>query len=66
MRQVVSRDADLLDRFTVVVDPAAEPFDLDGFLNILDQIVERRLSQRKQSTSGGTPATDRSIITTGE
>ena len=53
--QVVS--ADLLARVKVVVDPDADPFDLDRFLDALDRLVERRLqAKRKLTTSGGTPA----------
>jgi len=66
LKQAGSRDADLLDRVTVVVDPDADPVDLDQFLAALDRLVERRLKRCNQTTSGGTPAADRSIITTGE
>ena len=65
--QVVGAETDLSDRFEVVVDPDAEPADWDeALLDFLDKIVERRLSQRKPSTSAGTPATERSITTTGD
>jgi hypothetical protein len=64
--RVVSPETALLDRFEVVVDPDAEPADLDRFLDALDRLVERRLAQRKHSTSAGTPAAERSISTTGE
>jgi hypothetical protein len=53
VRQADSRDADLLD---IVVDQDAEPLDLDRFLDALDRLVERRLSQCIHSTPGGTPA----------
>ena len=42
---------DLLDRFDLVVDPDAEPLDLDRFLNALDRLVERRLAARQQPVS---------------
>jgi hypothetical protein len=45
--QVVRPQDDFLDRFAVVVDPDAEPFDLDRFLDALDRLVERRLAARK-------------------
>lgn len=44
--------ADPLDHFDVVLDRDAEPLDLDGFLDALDQIVTRRLQQRYQSEAG--------------
>jgi hypothetical protein len=56
--RVVSAETDLLDRFEVVVDPDAEPADLDRFLDALDRLVERRLKQRNQTTSAGTPAAE--------
>jgi len=56
MRQVGSRDADLLDRFEVVVDPDAEPFDLDQFLDALDRLVERRVSARKAAADSNSTA----------
>lgn len=46
-----ARPADPLDRVDVVVDQDAEPADVDHFLDALDRIVERRLSQR--ATTGG-------------
>ena len=64
--RVVSPETNLLDRFDVVVDPDAEPIDLGRFLDVLDQIVERRFSQRNPRTSGGTPAMAVVNITTGE
>ena len=45
--------ADPLDRFDLVVDQDAEPADVDRFLDALDRLVERRLSQRTQNESGG-------------
>ena len=39
--------ADPLDRFDIVVDQDAEPADLDRFLDALDRLVERKLSQRR-------------------
>ncbi len=44
--------ADPLDRFEVVPDPEAKPADLDRFLDALDRLVERRLSQRGQNETG--------------
>jgi predicted GTPase len=46
-----ARPADPLDRVDVVVDQDGEPLDVDRFLDALDRIVERRLSQR--ATTGG-------------
>jgi hypothetical protein len=57
---------DLLDRFEVVVDPDAEPSDWDeAILDFLEKVVERRRSQRKQTTPVGTPAAEIVFITTG-
>ncbi len=61
IKQARSRDADHLDRLTVVVDHQAEPVDLDQFLDALDRIVERRLAARKPAASVGTPAAELSI-----
>ena len=44
--------ADPLDHVDLVVDPAAEPADVDRFLDALDRIVTRRLSQRGQNETG--------------
>ena len=41
------------DALVVVVDHDAEPADVDRFLDALDRIVERRLSQRTQNEAGG-------------
>ena len=43
--------ADPLDRVDLVVDQDAKPTDLDRFLDALDRLVERRLSQRGQKES---------------
>ena len=57
VKQAGSRDADLLDRFEVVVDQDAEPADFDeAIAEFLLKIVERRLAARRQTISGGTPA----------
>jgi hypothetical protein len=45
--------ADRLDRVDLVVDQDAEPADVDRFLDALDRMVERRLSQRTQNETGG-------------
>ena len=45
--------ADLLDRIDLAVDQDAEPADVDQFLDALDRLVERRLSQRNQNETGG-------------
>lgn len=42
-RRTDFQDADLYDKFDLVVDQDAEPFDLDQFLDALDRLVERRL-----------------------
>jgi len=55
MRQIASLD---LDRFVLVVDPDADPFDEDGFLDALDRLVERRLSKRSTADSGGPSAAE--------
>ena len=60
--QVASADLDL----DLVVDPDADPFDEDQFLDALDRLVERRLSQRNQTTSGGTPAAAVDLTTGGK
>ena len=57
VKQAGSLDADLLD-LDLVVDPDADPFDEDQFLDVLDRLVERRLAARKHTASGGTPAAD--------
>jgi hypothetical protein len=45
--RVVAPAPDLPDRFAVVVDPDAEPVDLDeALLDFLDKIVERRLAAK--------------------
>jgi hypothetical protein len=45
MRQVVSTETDLHDRFEVVVDPDAEPIDLDEVLaEFLLKFVRKRSS----------------------
>jgi hypothetical protein len=44
---------DPLDRVDLVVDQDAEPADVDRFLDALDRLVERRLSQRNQNETGG-------------
>ena len=44
--------ADPLDRVDLVVDQDAEPADVDGFLDALDRLVERRLSQRNKNAIG--------------
>jgi len=40
--------ADPLDRVDLVVDQDAEPADVDRFLDALDLMVERRLSQQTE------------------
>ena len=53
-------DPDLSDRFLTLVDPDAEPVDLDEVVaEFLLQIVRKR-------HSAGTPAAEPSISTTGE
>lgn len=49
--QVVRSETDLAARFDVVVDPDAEPGDLDRFLDALDRLVERRLGVRAEQQS---------------
>jgi len=39
------------DALVVVVDHNAEPLDVDRFLDALDRIVERRLSQRTEASN---------------
>ena len=46
--------ADPRDRLDVVVDQDAEPADLERFLDALDRIVERRLSQRTEASNEAT------------
>ena len=46
-----------LDQFDLVVDSTAEPFDIDQFLDVLDKIIERRLSQAKTKTQAPDPKT---------
>ena len=65
VKQAGSLNADF-DQFDLVVDHDADPFDLDRFLDALDRLVERRLTQSKHSTSAGTPAAVGSTITTGD
>lgn len=49
-------DHDLLDRFTVVVDPDAQPVDWDGaILDFLQKVITKR-------RSAGTPAADSSVL----
>jgi hypothetical protein len=48
-----ARPADPLDRVDLVVDQGAKPADLDRFLDALDRLVERRLSQRDQNETSG-------------
>ena len=43
--------ADPLDRFDLVVDQDAEPADVDRFLDALDRLVERRLSQQTEASN---------------
>ena len=50
--QVVRPHADPFDRVDLVVDQDAKPTDLDRFLDALDRLVERRLSQRGQNETG--------------
>ncbi len=40
------------DALVVVLDQDAKPTDLDRFLDALDRLVERRLSQRGQNETG--------------
>ena len=55
--------ADPLDRFDLVVDQDAEPLDVDRFLNALDRMVERRLSQRtKRNANHDTRTSDTTLI----
>ena len=56
--------ADPLDRFDLVVDQDAEPADVDRFLDALDRLVERRLSQRTQNETGGPGPAARSDVST--
>jgi len=67
--QVVSadHDLDLLDRFKVVVDPDAEPADWDeAILDFIEKVVERRHSQRKQTTPPGLRLAEVVNSTTGD
>ena len=52
---LVKFQADPLDRFDLVVDQDAEPADVDRFLDALDRLVERRISQRHNDTGGPVP-----------
>ena len=45
--------ADPLDRVDLVVDQDAKPLDVDWFLDAIDRIVTRRLSQRGQNETSG-------------
>ena len=56
--------ADPLDRVDLVVDQDAEPADVDRFLDALDRMVERRLSQRTQNETGGPGPAARSDVST--
>jgi hypothetical protein len=40
-----------VDALVVVVDQDAEPLDIDRFLDALDRIVERRLSQQTEASN---------------
>ncbi len=48
----------------LVVDQDAEPADVDRFLDALDRLVERRLSQRTQNETGGPGPAARSDVST--
>ena len=54
LMKTASRPPDLRSQLNLVVDPDAEPFDLDQFLDALDRIVDRRLSQAKTKTGSKT------------